>query len=44
MLSPMVTKILTDYIVDKESPPILKHLMLSRFKDKKIKREVSIVG
>ena len=44
MLSPMVTKILTDYIVDKESPPILKHLMLSRFKGKKIVKEVSVVG
>jgi hypothetical protein len=44
MLSPMVTKILTEYIVDGKNPQILKNLNLNRFKGKKITREVSVVG
>jgi sarcosine oxidase subunit beta len=44
MLSPMVTKLLTEYIVDGRVSPILEHLNLSRFKGKKIEKEVSVVG
>ena len=44
MLSPMVAKILADFIVDSKRPDILEHLNLKRFKDKKIIREVSVVG
>ncbi len=44
MLSPMVAKILADFIVDGKRPDILEHLNLKRFKDKKIIREVSVVG
>jgi sarcosine oxidase subunit beta len=44
MLSPMVTKILTDYIADEKSSDILEHLNLKRFKDKKIVHETSVVG
>ncbi len=44
MLSPMVTKILTEYIVDGKKPQILENLNLNRFKGKKITREVSVVG
>lgn len=44
MLSPMVTKILTDYIADGKSSDILERLNLKRFKDKKIVHETSVVG
>jgi sarcosine oxidase subunit beta len=44
MLSPMVTKILTEYIVDGRTSRILERLNLSRFKGKKISREISVVG
>ena len=44
MLSPMVAKILTEYIVDGKTPDILDRLNLRRFKDKKIVHEVSVVG
>ncbi|UCH72549.1 MAG: FAD-binding oxidoreductase [Thermoplasmatales archaeon] len=44
MLSPMVTKILTEYITDGRTPHILERLNLDRFKNAKIKREVSVVG
>ena len=44
MLSPIVTKILTEYIADGKTPRILEQLNLSRFKGKKIKREISVVG
>jgi sarcosine oxidase subunit beta len=44
MLSPMVTKILTDYIVDGKYPKILESLNLDRFKDKTTVKEVSVVG
>ena len=44
MLSPMVTKILCDYVADGKTPDILEHLNLDRFKDKKIEHETSVVG
>jgi sarcosine oxidase subunit beta len=44
MLSPMVTKILCDYIADGKTSDILEHLNLDRFKDKKIEHETSVVG
>jgi len=44
MLSPMVTQLLTDYIVDDKNPDILQNLNLSRFKDKKMIYEKSVVG
>jgi sarcosine oxidase subunit beta len=44
MLSPMVTKLLSDYIIEGKSPDILESLNLKRFKDKKIVKEVSVVG
>jgi len=44
MLSPMVTKILTDYITDNKSNDILKNLNLDRFEGKKIDFEKSVVG
>jgi sarcosine oxidase subunit beta len=44
MLSPMVTKLLTDYIVEEKSQDILESLNLRRFKGKKIVKEVSVVG
>ena len=44
MISPMVTKILTEYIVDGRTSDILEKLSLNRFKGKKIDREMSVVG
>lgn len=44
MLSPMVTKILSEYISNKKPNDILDNLNLNRFKDKKIEREKSVVG
>jgi sarcosine oxidase subunit beta len=44
MVSPMVTKLLSDLIVEGKSCDILENLNLERFKGKKIKRETSIVG
>lgn len=44
MLSPMVTLLLTDFIVDGKTPDILESLNLDRFKGKKIEREMSVVG
>lgn len=44
MLSPMVTKILMEYIKDGKTPEVLKSLNLSRFKGKKTVKEVSVVG
>jgi len=44
MLSPMVTQLLTDYIVDDKNTDILQNLNLSRFKDKKMIYEKSVVG
>ncbi|RLF32544.1 MAG: FAD-binding oxidoreductase [Thermoplasmata archaeon] len=44
MISPMVTKLLSDYIVDGKTNDILEKLNLNRFKGKKIDREMSVVG
>ena len=44
MLSPMVTKILTEYIIDGRYPEILESLNLDRYKDKTTVKEVSVVG
>jgi len=44
MISPMVTKVLTDYIADGKVSPILEGLKLSRFKGKKLEYETSVVG
>ena len=44
MISPMVTKILSDYITTGKTSDILESLSLNRFKDKKIDREMSVVG
>jgi sarcosine oxidase subunit beta len=44
MLSPMVTKLLTEYIVHGKTSDILDRLRLHRFKRKKIEREMSVVG
>jgi len=44
MLSPMVSKILCDYIVDGKTSEILHDLSLERFKDKKIEHEMNVVG
>jgi sarcosine oxidase subunit beta len=44
MLSPMVSKILCDFIVDGKTSKILHDLSLERFKDKKIEHEMNVVG
>ncbi|HEX16986.1 MAG TPA: FAD-binding oxidoreductase [Thermoplasmatales archaeon] len=44
MLSPMVTKILAEYIADGKDSDHLHSLSIERFKGKKIRREVSVVG
>ena len=44
MLSPMVSKILCDYLVDGKTSKILHDLSLDRFKDKKIEHEMNVVG
>jgi len=44
MISPMVSKLLSDFIIDGKKPDVLESLNLSRFKDKKIVREMSVVG
>jgi len=44
MISPMVSKLLSDFIIDGKKPDVLRSLNLSRFKDKKIVREMSVVG
>ncbi|HDQ16310.1 MAG TPA: FAD-binding oxidoreductase [Bacteroidetes bacterium] len=44
MISPMVAKLLTDYIVDGKTSDILNSLNLDRFKDKKIDHEMAVVG
>jgi len=44
MLSPMVTKLLTEFIVDGKESEILNRLTLERFKGKDIIQEVSVVG
>lgn len=44
MLSPMVSKLLSDFIVDGKTSDVLSSLNLNRFKDKKIEHEMSVVG
>ena len=44
MLSPMVSKTLTDFISDNKNSDILEDLSLKRFEGKKIDREMSVVG
>jgi sarcosine oxidase subunit beta len=44
MLSPMVSKLLSNYIIDGKNPDILDSLNLKRFKGKKIEHEMSVVG
>ncbi len=44
MLSPMVTKILCEYITHGKTSEILESLSLNRFKDKKIEHEMAVVG
>ena len=44
MLSPMVTKLLSECIADGKTSDILESLNLKRFKDKKIIHETSVVG
>lgn len=44
MLSPMVTKILSDYIVDGTTPEVLLSLGLDRFKGGAVDKELSVVG
>ena len=44
MLSPMVTKLLTEYIVDGKTSEILHNLSLDRFIDKNIEKETYVVG
>jgi len=44
MISPMVSKLLVDLIVDHKTPDVLISLNLDRFKGKKIEREMSVVG
>ncbi len=44
MISPMVTKILSEYIVDSKVHDILSELNLDRFEGKKIVYEKSVVG
>ncbi|MEA3253956.1 MAG: FAD-binding oxidoreductase [Chloroflexota bacterium] len=44
MLSPMVCKLLSDFLVDGRAPSILESLKLDRFKGKKITHERSVVG
>jgi len=44
MLSPMVIKLLSDFIVDGKTSDILESLNLDRFKGKKIVKEISVVG
>jgi sarcosine oxidase subunit beta len=44
MISPMVSKLLTDFIADGKTSEVLENLNLERFKDKKIEKELSVVG
>ena len=44
MLSPMVCRLLSEYIVDRKNPEVLRGLSLDRFKDKRIEHEMSVVG
>jgi len=44
MISPMVTKLLTEYIVDGKSPEVLENLRLDRFKGDSMDKELSVCG
>ena len=44
MLSPVVSQILSEYIVDGKTPDVLKSLSKERFKGKKIDKELYVVG
>ena len=44
MISPMVSKLLTEYIVDGKSTEVLENLRLDRFKDGSMNKELSVVG
>jgi sarcosine oxidase subunit beta len=44
MISPMVSNLLTDLIVDGKTSAVLENLSLERFKGKKIEKELSVVG
>jgi sarcosine oxidase subunit beta len=44
MLSPMVSKMISDYIITGKTTDELENLSLERFKDKKIDYEQSVVG
>jgi sarcosine oxidase subunit beta len=44
MISPMVSKLLTDFITENKSSDVLESLRLDRFRGKKIEKELSVVG
>jgi len=44
MISPMVSKILSDFIAEGKTSDILENLNLDRFKGKQIEKEMSVVG
>jgi sarcosine oxidase, subunit beta len=44
MISPMVSKILSEFIVEGKTSDILENLNLDRFKGKQIEKEMSVVG
>jgi sarcosine oxidase subunit beta len=44
MISPMVSKILTEFITEGKISDVLENLSLERFKGKKIEKELSVVG
>ena len=44
MISPMVSSLLADLIVDGKTSAVLENLSLERFKGKKIEKELSVVG
>jgi sarcosine oxidase subunit beta len=44
MISPMVTKMLCEYIIECKTSELLESLNLKRFKDKKIEHEMAVVG
>jgi sarcosine oxidase subunit beta len=44
MISPMVSKLITDLIAEGTTSEVLENLNLDRFKGKKIQKELSVVG
>ncbi len=44
MISPSVSKLLTDLITEGKTPEVLESLSIHRFKGKKIEKELSVVG